>query len=219
MAQVLTGLAAVHGAGIVHRDLKPENILLDRGHGDPLRARVSDFGIARLTTGPALTRTTGLIGTPEYMAPEMAEQHDVGPPVDVYAAGIVLYELLTGRTPFRGGPAVAILRRHLDEVPARPDGLHDALWQLLSEMLVRQPELRPTAGQAAERLVALMPTLLAASASECTREADADATRLPGYQPTRPASETVPRGRMVVPMPLEGPAAGRVRALGPGAPA
>jgi hypothetical protein len=239
MAQVLTGLAAVHGAGIVHRDLKPENILLDRGHGDPLRARVSDFGIARLTTGPALTRTTGLIGTPEYMAPEMAEHHDVGSPVDVYAAGIVLYELLTGRIPFGGGPAVAILRRHLDEVPARPDGLPDGLWQLLSEMLVKQPEPRPTAAQAAERLVALVPTLLAASdASEGTREADPDATRLPGYHlPARPAGEAVQTGSVAIPMPLRGPAAqgapsiadqqptmlpGRVRApapVRPGAPA
>jgi hypothetical protein len=236
MAQVLTGLAAVHGAGIVHRDLKPENILLDRTHGDPPRARVSDFGIARLTTGPALTRTTGLIGTPEYMAPEMAEQHDVGPPVDVYAAGIVLYELLAGRTPFGGGPAMAILRRHLDEAPERPDGLPDALWQLLSEMLAKQPELRPTAALAAERLVALVPALLAASeASEGTREADPDVTRLPGYKlPARPAGEAVQTGRMAIPMPLEGPAArrglssvgndqptmlpGRVRAPSPGAP-
>jgi Protein kinase domain/Bacterial Ig-like domain (group 2) len=208
MAQVLTGLAAVHAAGIVHRDLKPENILLDRSHGDPPRARLSDFGIARLTTGPALTRTTGLIGTPEYMAPEMAEQREVGPPADVYAVGIVLYELLTGRTPFGGGPAVAILRRHLDEVPSRPDGLHDGLWELLAEMLVKQPELRPTAAEAAQRLVELVPTLLAASeASEGTRESDPYATRLPGYQPARPASEAVQTGRMAVPMPLGGPAA------------
>jgi hypothetical protein len=215
MAQVLTGLAAVHGAGIVHRDLKPENILLDRSDGDPPRARVSDFGIARLTTGPALTRTTGLIGTPEYMAPEMAEQRDVGSPVDVYAAGIVLYELLAGRTPFGGGPAVAILRRHLDEVPARPEGLDDALWQLLSEMLAKQPEPRPTAAEAAERLVALVPALLAASeASEGTREAGPDATRLPGYRlPTRTAGEAVQTVRMAIPMPLPGPAAQRAPSL------
>jgi Protein kinase domain len=209
MAQVLTGLAAVHAAGIVHRDLKPENILLDRSQGDPPRARLSDFGIARLTTGPALTRTTGLIGTPDYMAPEMADQHDVGPPSDVYAAGIVLYELLTGRTPFGGGAAVAVLRRHLDEAPTRPDGVSDALWQLLSEMLAKQPELRPTAAQAAERLVAVVPSLLAASeASEgsATTEGDPFATRLPGYQPARPSSEAVRTGRMAVPLPLEGAA-------------
>jgi serine/threonine-protein kinase len=196
MAQVLTGLAAAHGAGIVHRDLKPENILLDRAHGDPPRARVRDFGIARLTTGAALTRTTGLMGTPEYMAPEMAEQQGVGPPADVYAAGIVLYELLTGRTPFRGGRAVAILRRHLDEVPARPDGLPDGLWQLLSEMLAKQPELRPTAAQGAQRLVALVRTLLAAQggASEGTREADT-------YQPARPRQRGGADGQMWRSMP------------------
>lgn len=206
MAQVLTGLAAVHSVGIVHRDLKPENILLDLAHGDPLCARLSDFGIARLTTGPGLTRTTGLIGTPEYMAPEMAEQAEVGPPADVYAAGIVLYELVSGRTPFAGGAAVAILRRHIDEPPARPDGLPDALWQLLSEMLGKRPEQRPDAVQAADRLVALVPTLLATApaAAEGVADTDPNATRLPGYPPGRRAGEAVDSGRMAVPMPLGG---------------
>jgi Protein kinase domain/Bacterial Ig-like domain (group 2) len=231
MAQVLTGLAAVHAAGIVHRDLKPENILLDRSQGDPPRARLSDFGIARLTTGPGLTRTTGLIGTPEYIAPEMAEQREVGPAADVYAAGIVLYELLTGRTPFAGGTAMAILRRHADETPARPDGLSDGLWELLSEMLAKQPGRRPAAAQAAERLVALVPTLAAASeASGTAHGADPHATRLPGHRPAHGAA-AVRTGGMPVPMPLEGPAAtptgdlqttvlpGRVRAPAPPRPA
>jgi hypothetical protein len=206
MAQVLTGLAAVHSVGIVHRDLKPENILLDLAHGDPPCARLSDFGIARLTTGPGLTRTTGLIGTPEYMAPEMAEQVEVGPPADIYAAGIVLYELLCGRTPFAGGAAVAILRRHIDEPPARPDGLPDALWQLVSEMLAKRPEQRPDAVQAADRLVALVPTLLATApaAAEGVADADPNATRLPGHQPGRRPGEAVDTGRMAVPMPLGG---------------
>jgi hypothetical protein len=206
MAQVLTGLAAVHSVGIVHRDLKPENILLDLTHGDPPCARLSDFGIARLTTGPGLTRTTGLIGTPEYMAPEMAEQVDTGPPADVYAAGIVLYEVLAGRTPFSGGAAVAILRRHIDEPPARPEGLLDGLWQLLSEMLAKRPDQRPDAVQAAERLVALVPALLASTpaAGEGAADADPGATRLPGYHPGRRPGEAVDTGRMAVPMPLGG---------------
>jgi serine/threonine-protein kinase len=206
MAQVLTGLAAVHGAGIVHRDLKPENILLDLTHGDPPCARLSDFGIARLTTGPGLTRTTGLIGTPEYMAPEMAEEVEAGPPADIYAAGIVLYELLAGRTPFAGGAAVAILRRHVDEPPARPEGLPDALWQLLSEMLAKRPDQRPDAARAAERLVALVPALLASApaAAEGGAGTDPNATRLPGYHPGRRPGEAVDTGRMAVPMPLGG---------------
>jgi serine/threonine-protein kinase len=206
MAQVLTGLAAVHSVGIVHRDLKPENILLDLTHGDPPCARLSDFGIARLTTGPGLTRTTGLIGTPEYMAPEMAEQVDAGPPADIYAAGIVLYEVLAGRTPFAGGAAVAILRRHIDEPPARPEDLTDGLWQLLSEMLAKRPDQRPDAVQVAERLVALVPALLASApaAGEGVAEADPSATRLPGYHPGRRPGEAVDTGRMAVPMPLGG---------------
>ena len=206
MAQVLTGLAAVHSVGIVHRDLKPENILLDLAHGDPPCARLSDFGIARLTTGPGLTRTTGLIGTPEYMAPEMAEQAEVGPSADVYAAGIVLYELLSGRTPFAGGAAVAILRRHTDEPPARPDGPPDALWQLLSEMLAKRPEQRPDAVQSAERLVALVPSLLAtaSAAAEGVADADPNATRIPGHHPGRRPGDAADTGRMAVPMPLGG---------------
>ncbi|HEY0409791.1 MAG TPA: protein kinase, partial [Candidatus Dormibacteraeota bacterium] len=204
MAQVLTGLAAVHSAGIVHRDLKPENILLDLTHGDPPCARLSDFGIARLTTGPGLTRTTGLIGTPEYMAPEMAEQAEAGPPADIYAAGIVLYELLAGRTPFAGGAAVAILRRHIDEPPARPEGLPDALWQLLSEMLAKRPDQRPNAMQAADRLVALVPVLLASAPTPAEDGADPNATRLPGHHPGRRPGEAVETGRMAVPLPLGG---------------
>lgn len=214
MAQVLTGLAAVHGAGIVHRDLKPENILLDLTRGGPPCARLSDFGIARLTTGPGLTRTTGLIGTPEYMAPEMAEEVDAGPPADVYAAGIVLYELLAGRTPFAGGAAVAILRRHIDDPPARPEGLPDGLWQLLSEMLAKRPEQRPGAAPAAERLVALVPALLASApaAAEGVADADPNATRVPGHHPGRRPGEAVDTGRMGVPMPLGGASPKRVTA-------
>ncbi|HEY2703274.1 MAG TPA: serine/threonine-protein kinase, partial [Candidatus Dormibacteraeota bacterium] len=206
MAQVLTGLAAVHSAGIVHRDLKPENILLEVSDDRPPVARLSDFGIARLTTGPGLTRTTGLIGTPEYMAPEMAEQVDAGPPADIYAAGIVLHELLTGRTPFAGGAAVAILRRHVDEPPARPEGLPDALWQLLSEMLAKRPDQRPGAAVAAERLVAQVPALLAFAPAAGGSDAGADpnATRLPGHHLGRRPGDALDTGRMAVPMPLAG---------------
>ena len=120
---------------------------------------LTDFGIARLTHGPALTRLTGLIGTPEYLAPELAEREHATPAADVYASGIVLYELLTGFTPFAGGHPVAVLRRHIEDAPRRPDGLPDPLWSLLSAMLEKDPTRRPTASDAARKLFAMAPTL------------------------------------------------------------
>jgi serine/threonine-protein kinase len=221
MAQVLTGLATVHGAGIIHRDLKPENVLLDTSSGELPVAKLSDFGIARLTTGPALTRMTGLIGTPDYMAPEVANQQEPTSAVDVYAAGVMLYELLAGRTPFAGGPAVAVLRRHLDEAPARPEGMTDQLWDLVAAMLAKDPALRPTAAAAAERLVAMVPALLSLSPQgvagpdgEGAAEPDPNVTRLPGYQPVRPGAEAVRTGQMPVPLPLAATGAQRATAAG-----
>jgi serine/threonine-protein kinase len=203
-AQVLTGLAAVHAAGIVHRDLKPENVLLDRGGDEDLPiCRLSDFGIARLTAGPGLTKTTGLIGTPEYMPPEVAGEENPGPGADLYAAGIMLYELVAGRTPFSGGAAVAVLRRHMDEAPARPDGVPDPLWELIAELLAKRPELRPSAAESAQRLVAMIPALLAvATPGEGAEGPDPNVTMLPGYRPSRPAGEAVSTGRLRVPLPL-----------------
>jgi serine/threonine protein kinase len=95
--QVLAGLTAVHDAGVLHRDVKPENILLD-SYGDRVRVKLTDFGVARLTYGTSLTRTTGLIGTPDYMAPETALAGTATSASDLYSAGIVLYELLAGRS-------------------------------------------------------------------------------------------------------------------------
>ena len=155
VASLLSALSAVHAVGIIHRDIKPENVLVDVDG----RIRVTDFGIARLTHGPSLTRLTGLIGTPEYLAPEVAERELATPAADVYAAGIVLYELLTGYTPFTGGHPVAVLRRHMEDVPARPEGVPDQLWDLIAAMLEKDPSRRPTAAAAASRLVDMLPTL------------------------------------------------------------
>ncbi|MDT3445723.1 MULTISPECIES: serine/threonine-protein kinase [unclassified Pseudofrankia] len=153
-AQVLLGLRRAHEAGVVHRDVKPENVLL-RGRDVVL----TDFGIARQLEGPALTRSTGLLGTPAYLAPELASHEPATPAVDVYSTGCLCYELLTGAPPFVGGPAVTVLLRHLNEPPARPDGLPDPLWAALAAMLAKQPHLRPTAGDAAAALAALAPAL------------------------------------------------------------
>lgn len=119
-ADILTGLGVAHDLGIVHRDLKPANVLLD-GDGPMLHPKVTDFGIASVMDGSTeLTTSQGILGTPTYMAPEMVAGGEVGPPADVYAAGIMLYELVSGVTPFAGLMPLAVMRAHVDLLPGRP---------------------------------------------------------------------------------------------------
>jgi serine/threonine protein kinase len=157
--QLLEGLKAVHAAGVLHRDIKLENILLDFS-GSRMQVKLTDFGIARLTYGTALTRTTGLIGTPEYMAPETAQHGAATFASDLYSAGIVLYEMLAGRTPFGGGPPLTVLRRQAEEPPPLIPGLPSRLWAYLESLLAKDPAARPaSAAQAADMLLALEPEL------------------------------------------------------------
>jgi serine/threonine-protein kinase len=119
MCQVCSALAYAHQNGVVHRDIKPENILLT---ADGI-AKVLDFGIAKLTSASTVTRDK-IVGTPEYLSPEQARGDPVEPASDVYALGIVLYELLSGSVPFRqprgGEPykaAIEVVRQHLEDDP------------------------------------------------------------------------------------------------------
>ena len=137
---VLAGLEAVHAAGIVHRDVKPENLILEGGAVE--RVRLTDFGIARVRDAPSLTRASGAIGTPTYMAPELAGSEDPTPAVDQYAAGVLLYELLAGRPPFDGGSVMAVLAQHLAEAPMQLPGIPDELWPVLERMLSKDPAQR-----------------------------------------------------------------------------
>ncbi len=106
-ADVADGLAAAHAAGVVHRDVKPENVLLDMqgplGPGGSHRALLTDFGVAKLIDTPRRTRASKIIGTPDYLAPEIVEGLPPRAAVDIYALATVLYELLAGFTPFGGG--------------------------------------------------------------------------------------------------------------------
>lgn len=144
-----SALAYVHSQGIVHRDVKPGNVLLGPGP----RARLADFGIARLIDATSLTVTGTTLGTAAYMAPEQLEHHEVGAPADVYALGIVLLESLTGRRAFEGTPAeVAARRFHAD--PELPTGL-SAPWRLLlTGMTARDAAKRPSAEEVASMLSA-----------------------------------------------------------------
>ena len=189
--QVLAGLTAVHDAGVLHRDVKPENILLDF-YGDRVRVKLTDFGVARLTYGTSLTRTTGLIGTPDYMAPETALAGTATPASDLYSAGIVLYEMLAGRTPFGAGPPLGVLLRQAEEPPQPIPGLPLSLWAYLESLLAKDPHARPrSATQASDTLRALEPQLagLPALPPMTAASAPGSSVRLsPGLGPDRTGS-------------------------------
>jgi hypothetical protein len=118
-------------------------------------ARITDFGIATLAYS-APSHATSLIGSPEYMAPEVVQQQDVTGAADVYSAGILLYELLSGHTPFAGGSPIAVLRGQVDDPPPRLVGLPTDVWHELTMLLAKEPAARPRNAQvAAKRLRAL----------------------------------------------------------------
>jgi serine/threonine-protein kinase len=150
-AQIADALAASHADGVVHRDLKPANVLLDE-RGGGMKPMLTDFGIARLADSPGLTRTHEFVGTPAYVAPESAEGRPQTSAVDIYGAGILLYELVTGRPPFAGGTALEVLHRHLSEDPQRPASLPEPLWIVIERCLRKEPNERPSAENLARGL-------------------------------------------------------------------
>lgn len=154
-ADIADALAAAHAAGYVHRDVKPENILLD---GDTQAALLTDFGVAKLIDEPS--RGVGrVVGTPDYVAPEIVEGLPPRAAVDIYALATVLYELLAGFTPFGGGHPGAVLRRHVTESVAPLPGIPDELWRLIHQCLAKGPASRLRAGEVATRLREMLPNL------------------------------------------------------------
>ncbi|GAC1440534.1 MAG: Stk1 family PASTA domain-containing Ser/Thr kinase [Mycobacteriales bacterium] len=146
---VLRALSAAHAAGLVHRDVKPENVLL----GDDGRVKVADFGLARAVETSNLTATTGLlIGTVAYLAPEQVEKGYADPRTDVYAAGILLWEMLTGTPPYDGDSPLSVAYRHVnDDVPppsAVVQGIPPAVDALAVKATRRDPSQRPADGGA-----------------------------------------------------------------------
>jgi tRNA A-37 threonylcarbamoyl transferase component Bud32 len=144
-AQIAAALGRTHELGIVHRDLKPDNVLLTRRGGQEY-VKLTDFGIAKILDAPALTFSDQRFGTPGYIAPEYAEGAAAGPSGDLYALGVVLYEMLTGAMPF-DARGVALLIAPLREAPVKPSarvgGIPDELEQLVLRLIAPRPEGRP----------------------------------------------------------------------------
>ena len=147
-ADIARGLSAAHEAGVVHRDLKPANVLLSEDG----RVVITDFGIARAVSGDVRNHETGaLVGTPHYMAPEQVSGRPVDARADLYALGLILYELATGALPFDGDTAIAVALARLQHPPVDPrehGAVPDPLANLILRCLAREPEGRP--GRAAD---------------------------------------------------------------------
>jgi serine/threonine protein kinase/beta-lactam-binding protein with PASTA domain len=136
--QVLRAARFAHRRGVVHRDLKPHNVIID----DEGRVKVTDFGIARAGASE-ITQTGSIMGTARYLSPEQAQGHAVSPRSDLYAIGIMLYELLTGTVPFEGDSVVAIALRHLSEPPRPPSSFVPTISANLDAIVMRALEKSP----------------------------------------------------------------------------
>jgi serine/threonine-protein kinase len=152
LAQVAEGLAAAHARSVVHRDLKPDNVLVDRDLDGSPRVRLTDFGIARILDAPGMTTPGAVVGTPNYMAPELIEGGEPSPAVDVYALGMMFYELLVGRPPYADQSQSAILLRHLRAVRRPRAGIPKPAWALIQSCVQRDPSRRPVASALAGAL-------------------------------------------------------------------
>ena len=143
--QVASALTEAHSKGVVHRDLKPDNILLSRVTDGTIQFKVLDFGVAR-TGSSNLTAAGAVCGTPEYMPPEQARGMTVGPESDLYALGVMMYEMLAGRVPFAGNNAMAIMIKQVKELPPRLKDLAphvpDDIEELVNALMEKDPSDR-----------------------------------------------------------------------------
>ena len=146
--QVAEGLEAAHANGLVHRDLKPSN-LIEREDGT---VKIADFGIARSVDATALTEEGSIVGTAAYLAPEQAEGGTVSHETDLFALGVVLYELLTGRQPWKVDSLAALAARRQAPTPDAPAGTPEGLRLAIERSLEPEPADRPSASEVARLL-------------------------------------------------------------------
>ncbi len=193
--QILSALRFAHRHGIIHRDIKPHNILL----GNENRLKVTDFGIARY--GPSqMTEVGSIMGTAQYLSPEQARGAPVTASSDLYSAGIVLYEMLTGKTPFTGETPIEIAMKHLNEPPRPPSEL--------------RPEISPELDQIVLRSLAKDPNERYETADEFSADLDRVEAGLPVSPETTAAATAVLTG-MAVDRCDPGHGAGRAHAGAP----
>jgi len=208
VADVAEALAVAHAAQIIHRDVKPANVLLQPESGG-FRPLLTDFGIARLADAPSVTRTSQVVGTPYYLAPEVISGQQATSAVDVYAAGIMLLELILGHPPFRGKDAMEVFEAHQSAAPERPPGVDDRLWAVVSKSLAKDPTARPSAAELAASLrmavrterdgtIARLPinkaagTVVLPALATIMKRAAAEAPVRPAFSPTAPTRALPP---------------------------
>lgn len=131
--QVCEGLAEAHSLGVIHRDLNSRNILIDKSG----TAKIMDFGLARSTKDVGRTGLNILIGTPEYMSPEQAEAQEIDYRSDIYALGVILYEMATGRVPYEGDTALAVSIKHKGPIPKNPKKFNPNIPEALSNVILK----------------------------------------------------------------------------------
>ncbi len=167
--EVLGALGAAHAEGVIHRDLKPGNIFVVLESNGTEYVKVLDFGLAKRGAAPnsatPQTRVSMIVGTPEYMAPEQACGQSVSPRTDLYAVGIIMFEMLTGRLPFRGDSAMHTAIMQVQTPPPSPskfvDGLPPELEDLILRLLAKEPDQRPASADLVARELKAIAKMLA----------------------------------------------------------
>jgi serine/threonine-protein kinase len=139
--QVCAGLAAAHEVGVIHRDVKPQNILIEPTGG----LKIMDFGIARLTEDRGMTATGTVIGTPDYMSPEQARGLPLDFRSDIYSTGVVLYEVFTGSLPFEGDSPLAVVLKHVNDLPPLPQSKNPRIEPKIAAIIMKCMEKEPAA--------------------------------------------------------------------------
>jgi serine/threonine-protein kinase len=201
MMQVAAATAAAHEAGVIHRDLKPGNIFVVQRPHAPHIVKVLDFGIAKLAAdatggGPhdTLTGVGVMIGTPRYMSPEQCDGAPLTPASDVYSMGVILYEMLTGQTPFTGATPLSLALKHASEQPRPPRelvaGVPPALEGVVLHALAKKPDERPADAGAFRRELYKVAERLGLEHS--------GGFSAPTVEMLREAGTTTPSGRLVI---------------------
>jgi serine/threonine-protein kinase len=209
--QMLAALAAAHTAGLVHRDVKPENVLIGRTGTPPTGVvKVADFGLVRAVASAGTTSSSIILGTVAYLSPEQVTTGLAGERGDVYSAGIVLYEMLTGQVPYTGDTAISVAYRHVnDDVPAPSTvtpGVPPVLDDLVRRATRRDPEARPAdAGAFLRELreirvsLGIGPVVIPVPGDKSEPVPDAERT-VPAFAPVGHTSPiTGPRGTRAIP--------------------